>query len=128
MLIRCQQPRVGALMHAPHVHALHAPLTAAPALQELRESKDRLLGRVHTLKSELTDWRGRLDEQMNAYRTELGDLRKHLNTEVDGLREQFAQLQGTIHTQLEATKRLADTEGSTAAKQSVQGYRSRADA
>ena len=86
------------------------------SVQELRENKDRLLGRVANLKSELTDWRGKLDEQMTSYRTELGDLRKHLNKEVEELRDQFSQLQGTIQAQLQETRQLADAEGSLTAK------------
>jgi hypothetical protein len=90
-------------------------------ISELRESKDKLLQRVKTLKTELTDWRSKLDEQMMTYRTELGDLRTHLNTEVSGLREQFSELQGTIHAQLEVTSRLADSEGSAVAKRAAAG-------
>lgn len=85
----------------------------------MRESKDRLLTRVKTLKTELSDWRGKLDEQMSSYRTELSDLRKHLATEVDALRGQFGELQTTIKAQLDATARLADEEGSAAAKAAV---------
>ena len=38
-------------------------------LAELQESRNELLGRVNTLKSDLSDWRGKLDTQVKTYKS-----------------------------------------------------------
>ncbi|XP_010321331.1 uncharacterized protein [Solanum lycopersicum] len=59
---------------------------ASSKIKELTESRQELLTRIQSLKTDLQSWRYKLDGQVKVYRDELSDLKKSLNVEVEQLR------------------------------------------
>ncbi|XP_069154745.1 uncharacterized protein [Solanum lycopersicum] len=79
---------------------------ASSKIKELTESRQELLTRIQSLKTDLQSWRYKLDGQVKVYRDELSDLKKSLNVEVEQLRSvsnalEFQELKTTLQQQQE---------------------------
>ncbi|KAJ8573868.1 hypothetical protein K7X08_010379 [Anisodus acutangulus] len=75
--------------------------SASSKIAELTESRQELLNRIQSLKTDLQSWRYKLDGQVKVYRDELSELKKSLNVEVDQLRSEFQELKTTLQQQQE---------------------------
>ncbi|KAM3357846.1 CAP-Gly domain-containing linker protein 1 isoform X1 [Capsicum galapagoense] len=74
---------------------------ASSKIAELTESRQELLNRIQSLKTDLQSWRYKLDGQVKVYRNELSELKKSLNVEVEKLRSEFQELKTTLQQQQE---------------------------